>query len=323
MTSLSVKVIKKTIEAHEIASFELAALDGQPLPAFEAGAHIDVQVPGSDGKTLIRQYSLCNAPHAHQRYRIAVLRDAASRGGSTGMHERVQEGDVISISAPRNHFPLQAADGGKLLFAGGIGITPLLCMAQQLARDNSEFTLHYCARSLQHMAFRDEIAASPYAARVQLHADDGSPAQRLDIAAVLAASAVNTPVYVCGPAGFIDYVIGAARTAGWDEQHIHREYFGAVAAVPVATDAFEVEAASTGKRYHIPPGRSIIEVLADHGVEIPVSCEQGVCGTCITRVLGGVPDHRDLYFNADEHALNDQMTPCCSRARTPLLVLDI
>ena len=163
MENLAVKVLKKTRVAEGIASFELASLDGKPLPAFSAGSHIDVQVPGG----LTRQYSLCNDSGEQHRYRIAVLRDPASRGGSTGMHDAVNEGDILQISAPRNHFPLHQAKR-TLLFAGGIGVTPLLCMAQRLGAIGSDFTLHYCTRSEERTAFRKEIAASPFASKVRL-----------------------------------------------------------------------------------------------------------------------------------------------------------
>jgi vanillate O-demethylase ferredoxin subunit len=322
MTHLAVRVAKKNTEATGIASFELVSQDGQTLPEFAAGAHIDVHLETASGERLIRQYSLCNDPRETQYYRIAVLRDANSRGGSAAMHERVRVGDTLTISAPRNHFPLQIGAPASLLLAGGIGITPLLCMAQQLQQEQAPFALHYCARSLAHMAFRDVLGTAAFAAGVHLHVDDAG--QTFDIAATLASCAPDTALYVCGPGGFIDAVITAARAAGWDEQRIHREYFGAAVAAHAADDdSFEVEAASSGQRYRIPAGKSIIEVLAEHGVDLPVSCEQGVCGTCITRVLAGTPEHRDLYFNDAEHAANDQMTPCCSRSRSALLVLDI
>ncbi|WP_050463367.1 PDR/VanB family oxidoreductase [Herbaspirillum autotrophicum] len=318
MNTLSVKVTKKTVEARDIVSFELMASDGGDLPSFAAGAHVDVHVaPG-----IVRQYSLCNAPHERHRYRIAVLRDPASRGGSAGMHDAVAEGDVIQISAPKNHFALTAAPR-VLLLAGGIGVTPLLCMAQAMAASGADFDMHYCGRSLSSIAFQAEIAASAYGDKVHFHADDGAAEQKLDIQRLLAANAVGTPLYVCGPGGFIDFVMQSARQAGWEDSQIHREYFGAAAVSNADAHAFEVQAASTGKRYRIPADKSVIEVLAEQGVEIPVSCEQGVCGTCITRVLEGVPDHRDMYFNDEEHARNDQFTPCCSRAKSALLVLDI
>jgi vanillate O-demethylase ferredoxin subunit len=200
-----------------------------------------------------------------------------------------------------------------------------LSMALQLQQEQAVFALHYCARSLAHMAqmmVSDALGAAAFSAQVHLHADDAGAA--FDISATLASCAPDTALYVCGPGGFIDVVISAARAAGWDDSRIHREYFGAAVVAHAADDdSFEVEAASSGRRYRIPAGKSIIEVLAGHGVDLPVSCEQGVCGTCITRVLAGTPEHRDLYFNDAEHAANDQMTPCCSRSRSALLVLDI
>jgi vanillate O-demethylase ferredoxin subunit len=319
MSNLLVKVIRKKSEAEGIASFELAAPDGLRLPPFSAGAHIDVHV----GDALVRQYSLCNDSTGQDHYRIAVLRDPASRGGSSGMHA-FGEGDLLRISAPKNHFPLVSAPK-VLLFAGGIGVTPLLCMAQELGRGAADFEMHYSGRSLTSMAFKEEIAASAYAGKVHFHADDGDVAQKLDLARVLAANPSCPPLYVCGPAGFMDFVINAARQANWPEQNIHREYFGAAPAAPAAgaERAFEVQLASSGQSFHIPPDQSVTAVLAAHGVEIPVSCEQGVCGTCITGVVEGVPDHRDLYFSDAEHARNDQFTPCCSRAKSAVIVLDL
>src|SRR5205085_1246585 len=176
MTTIAVKVLRKTQEALDIASFELVKPDGSALPAFGAGSHIDVQVPGG----LTRQYSLCNDMAEQHRYRIAVLRDANSRGGSTAMHERVNEGDTLLISPPRNHFPLVHAHR-VLLFAGGIGVTPLLSMAQRLAQIGADFRLHYCTRAPERTAFRDEIAAAGWAKNVDFHFDDRDAAQQLQL----------------------------------------------------------------------------------------------------------------------------------------------
>ena len=318
MESLAVTVVRKTVEAEGIVSFELAAVDGHPLPAFSAGSHIDVQVPGG----LTRQYSLCNDSLEQHRYRIAVLRDAASRGGSVAMHDAVREGDVLHISEPRNHFPLQHAQR-SLLFAGGIGVTPLLCMAQRLGAIAADFELHYCTRSPERTAFRQEIAGSPFAGRVHFHFDDGPPEQKLQLDPLLATHAPGTHLYVCGPAGFIDHVVGGAKARGWAAEQIHLEYFAAAPQDHSADGAFEVKLASTGRSYPVAAGQSVVQALREHGVEIMTSCEQGVCGTCITRVLDGVPDHRDLYFTDEEKAKNDQFTPCCSRACSRTLVLDL
>ncbi len=318
MTQLAVKVLRKKQEALDIASFELVAPDGSALPAFSAGSHIDVQVPG--GPT--RQYSLCNDAADSHRYRIAVLRDRESRGGSVGMHQAVKEGDTLLVSAPRNHFPLVQAER-TLLFAGGIGITPLLAMAQRLATLGSDFTLHYCTRSVERTAFRDEIAASPYAHRVHFHHDDGDAAQKLDLVKALGSPRAGTHIYVCGPTGYIDWVLATADGLGWDRNQVHLEYFGAGAQPTTGDVPFQVKLASSGAVYDVPADKSIVQALQEHGVEILVSCEQGVCGTCVTRVLEGECDHRDLYITDEEKARHDQMTPCCSRAKSAMLVLDL
>ncbi|MEO6018223.1 MAG: PDR/VanB family oxidoreductase [Polaromonas sp.] len=316
--SITVKVVRKTAEAQDIASFELARTDGAPLPAFSAGSHIDVQVPGG----LTRQYSLCNDAGEQHRYRIAVLRDPASRGGSVGMHDAVKEGDEILISAPKNHFPLEHATE-TLLFAGGIGVTPLLCMAQRLGKTGADFFMHYCTRSEDRTAFHKEICESAFADKVQFHFDVGAEEQKLNLKKALGAPDAGKHLYVCGPSGFIDFVINTARAAGWGTAQMHLEYFGAAPQDTSNDGSFDVKIASTGKSYTVGKDDNIIQVLKNNGIEILTSCEQGVCGTCITRVLEGDIDHRDLYFTDDEKAANDQFTPCCSRAKSKTLVLDL
>lgn len=316
MTQIQVKVLRRREEAQDIASFELARADGGALPPFSAGSHIDVHLPGG----LVRQYSLCNDPHDAAHYRIGVLRDANSRGGSAAMHAQVQAGDTLAISEPRNHFPLVAAPH-TLLLAGGIGVTPLLCMAQRLAATGASFELHACNRSRARSAFVEEMQA--FGERFHLHLDDGDAAQKLDLPAVLARAPAGSRIYVCGPTGFIDHVVATAKARGWPADHIHLEYFGAAPQDTAGDGAFEVRIASTGQTYTIPADQPVTTALAAQGVEILVSCEQGVCGTCLTRVLEGECDHRDLYLTDEEKARNDQFTPCCSRAKTPLLVLDL
>ena len=318
MEHLAVKVVRKALEAEDIASFELARVDGAPLPPFNAGSHIDVQVPGG----LTRQYSLCNDSVESHRYRIAVLRDAASRGGSKGMHDGVNEGDVIQISEPRNHFPLHPAQR-SLLFAGGIGVTPLLCMAQRLQSIGAGFEMHYSTRSPGRTAFRQEIAGSGFADKVHFHHDDGAPAQMLNVPQALGTHDAGTHIYVCGPAGYINHVVQVAQGMGWPSSHIHLEYFSAAPQDTAGDKEFEVRIASTGKTYTVPADQSVVHALQAHGIEILTSCEQGVCGTCVTRLLGGEPDHRDMYFTDEEKARNDQFTPCCSRAKAGPLVLDL
>lgn len=318
MSTLTVRVARKTREAESICSYELVSADGAALPPFAAGAHLDVHLPNG----LVRQYSLCNAPGETHRYLIAVLRDAASRGGSQSMHDDVDVGAVLTVSAPKNHFPLVAAQR-TLLLAGGIGVTPILAMAETLASQGAAFEMHYCARAPERAAFTDRIGAARFAGRVHVHYDSGPADQRLDPGALLAAPEPGTHLYVCGPQGFIDHVLDNARSLGWPPAQLHVEYFGAAAVDTGGDRPFDVQLASSGKVVTIPAGRTALEVLSEAGVDIPYSCAEGVCGTCLTRVLAGEPDHRDLYLTNEEHAANDQFTPCCSRARTPLLVLDL
>ncbi|MDB5899690.1 MAG: oxidoreductase, partial [Ramlibacter sp.] len=264
----------------------------------------------------------CNDAAEQHRYRIAVLRDPKSRGGSIAMHDLLKEGDMLLISEPRNHFPLVHAQRA-ILFAGGIGVTPLLAMAQRLSSIGADFTLHYSTRAADRTAFRDEISASTYASRVQFHYDDGDAAQKLDLDREIGTPQAGTHLYVCGPTGYIDFVVQTAKRLGWPEDQVHLEYFGAAAQDTTGDKPFQVKIASSGATYEVPADQTVVQALQAHGVEIMVSCEQGVCGTCITRVLQGECDHRDMYFTDDEKARNDQFTPCCSRARSPLLVLDL
>ncbi|MFC6673443.1 PDR/VanB family oxidoreductase [Marinobacterium aestuariivivens] len=316
---IEVEVISKTLDAEDIFRFELARPDGAALPAFGAGAHIDVHLPNG----LVRQYSLCNHPEESHRYEIGVLKDPSSRGGSAAMHEQVQAGDRLQISEPRNHFPLAHEAARSLLFAGGIGVTPILCMAERLAHSGGEFEMHYCTRTESRTAFRQRIADSDFAKRVQFHFDDGDPTQILDAASLLARPETGTHLYVCGPKGFMDHVLDTAKRLGWPADQVHREYFAAAPINHDADAAFEIQLGSSGQILEVPADKSALQVLLEQDIDIPYSCEDGVCGTCLTRVLEGEPDHRDLFMEPAEHAANDQFTPCCSRSKSKRLVLDI
>lgn len=319
VSTLSVRVARKATEAVDICTFELVGVDGAPLPAFSAGSHVDVALPNG----LTRQYSLCNDPTETHRYLIGVLRDPASRGGSQALHEQVQQGQVLQISAPRNHFSLAHEARHSVLLAGGIGVTPILCMAERLAMAGADFEMHYCTRSRERTAFYQRITSSAYAPHVQFHFDDGVPQQRLDLAALLATPHTGVHLYVCGPKGFMDAVLSTARAQGWPESQLHYEFFGAEVAPSDSDAGFDVKLASSGRIITVPRDQTVTQALSAAGVEVQTSCEQGVCGTCLTRVLEGVPDHKDQYLTPEEQAANDQFLPCCSRAKTALLVLDL
>ena len=314
----SVRIARKTVEAVDVCSFELVDLQGGPVPSFSAGSHIDVQL----GDGVVRQYSLSNDPSETHRYLIAVLRDPNSRGGSVGMHA-LEAGATIAISDPKNHFALAHEARQSVLLAGGIGITPILCMAERLSNIGATFALHYCTRSPERTAFAERIRSSVFADRVRFHHDDGADQQKLDAKSAIGAPEEGRHLYVCGPTGFMDWALATARELGWPEDRLHREYF---AAGPIDTSqdgSFEVQIASTGATIRIAADQTVVAALALAGIEVETSCEQGVCGTCLTRVLEGTPEHRDMYLTPEEQARGDQFTPCCSRAKSPRLVLDL
>lgn len=332
---LTVTIIERRLETPTVVALTLADPDGRPLPPYGAGAHIDVKLPNG----LTRQYSLLSRDArgdfsrstggpAGGAYRIAVLKEPASRGGSRAMHA-LAVGDRVDISEPRNAFPLAAGAHRSVLLAGGIGITPLLCMAETLHHEGGEFELHYCARSRGEAAFLHTLAAAGYAGCVALHFDDGPPQQRLDVHALLSGLQSSTHLYVCGPAGFIGWSLDAATALGWPAAQLHREYFSPGAAAPAVTavaaataaGAFSVKIASTGRSIAVAADQTLIAALQAEGIDLPRSCEAGVCGTCLTGVLDGVPDHRDFFLTDAEKARGDVMLPCCSRAKTPQLVL--
>ena len=322
--TLSVRVARKRVEAEGICGLDLVSADGTPLPPFSAGAHIDLHLPGG----WLRPYSLCNAPpapgQAPTHYQLGVLREVNSRGGSVAVHDALHEGDVFTIGAPRNSFPLVEGAGSHLLMAGGIGVTPMLAMAAALHAQGQPFQLHYAARSRARTAFADALAQAPYADHVHLHLDDGPAAQRLDLPAVLAAPQAGRHLYVCGPQGYIDAVLGTARAQGWAEDHLHCEYFGAApVAVAAGDQPFEVHLARSQRTVIVPVGVRITQALSDAGVFLATSCEQGICGTCLTPVLSGTPEHHDSYLTPEEQATNDVCLPCCARSRTPVLTLDL
>ncbi|MDN7999946.1 PDR/VanB family oxidoreductase [Burkholderia multivorans] len=313
--NLAVVVSARTDEADGIASFELQAADGSALPPFDAGAHIDVHLPGP----MIRQYSLCNPPGEQHRYLIAVLREPDGRGGSARMHD-VKAGDRLTISAPRNAFALDAGREPKLLVAGGIGITPLKAMAHALAARGIDFELHYFARSASRAAFRSALAAEPFAPDVHFHFDDAGTGLPLPDATLAPDRFAH--VYLCGPSGFIDKVRDQAVARGFAIERIHVEHFSAESAVSGGR-SFVVEAVRSGVTVTVGENESIAQALERAGVPVLTSCEQGLCGACLTPVLEGIPEHRDEYQTDAEKAGNAKMTICCSRARTPALRLDI
>ncbi len=311
---LDVVISNRKDAATDVISLELKSADGSPLPAYEAGAHIDVFVKSG----LVRQYSLTGDPSDRSKYRLGILLDPNSRGGSSAIHAAFKEGQQIRIAHPRNNFPVQQA-AHSILFAGGIGVTPMLNMAYALEASGASWELHYCGRTSDRLAFQAEM--DRFGDKVQLHIDSGPKEQALDINAVLQHTADDRHLYVCGPNGFMDFVVDAAQNNGWPSECTHLERFGA----EVNTDgaSFVVVAQKSGKTFEVAPGETITDKLTENGINVPVSCQSGVCGTCLTPVLDGVPDHRDFVQTDLEKASNKRVAVCCSRSKSKTLVLDL
>jgi vanillate O-demethylase ferredoxin subunit len=314
--TLTVRVERISRQTPEILAFELAHPWGRVLPGYEAGAHIDVHMPGG----FSRQYSLARAPSNAASYVIGVKREADSRGGSASMHERVREGDLLAISAPRNTFPLRAEAKHHLLMAGGIGMTPLLAMAQALAARGADFTLCVFARSEEHLAFADALRDPALAPHLRLHLDQGDVTQRIDLHALLAERAPNTHLYVCGPGGFMKAVRDAA--AHWPEDALHAEYFAAPTDANTTTGLpFTLKLAQRGITVPVAADQTAVDALHEVGIDIPVSCQQGLCGTCVVEGDGEGAEHRDFCLTGTER--RTKVALCCSRAKGLELVLQL
>ena len=315
--SLSVRLKQIRHEADGISSYELVAPEGGSLPPFTAGAHVDLQLP--DG--LVRSYSLVNAPSETHRYLIAVYRDEASRGGSSWMHQVPRVGDLLTISEPINHFPLTEDAANSIFIAGGIGITPIVAMASHLQELGRSWHLHYAARSPAQAAFADALGglAAQSGAALNLHFSSQKPG-RLDIETIVAEAPAGTHLYCCGPTGMIeDFLKACARLP---PALVHVERFAATQ--EAATEGgYEVVLKRSQRSFKVEAGKTILDTLLDNGVDAMYACSQGVCGTCMTNVIEGVPDHRDEYLTDEEKAANKTIMICCSGSRSARLVLDL
>jgi ferredoxin-NADP reductase len=293
--------------------YEFAAPHGAELPPYEPGAHVDVHMPGG----LMRQYSLARPWVKGEPYLVGVKLDRGGRGGSKYLHEDARVGQVFEIGGPRNHFPLAEDAPHTVLIAGGIGVTPVWCMAQRLAERSLPFELHYAVRTRADAAFLHELEKMSPAARLHVDEEAGGV---LDVARIVAGAPKDAHLYCCGPGPMMQAF--EAATAGWPEGQVHVEYFSAPAPAPIE-GGFTVVLAKSGREFAIGPGVTILETLRKAGMTVVASCEQGVCGTCETRVIEGIPDHRDLLLTPAEKASNRTMMICCSGSLTDRLVLDL
>ena len=312
---IRVQVARKWQASEGVMAFRLEGVKGQ-LPTVQPGAHIDVQMPNG----ISRQYSVTNGPGETDHYTIGVKLEPDSRGGSDCMHNTVREGDLLAISAPRANFPLRRDALKTILVAGGIGITPMLAMAQTLNAQKLPFELHYFAQSQDHLSFPeilDEFADNLFPHR-GLSADETGAVLKQ----VLAEYNDAHHLYICGPGPMLEAARNIAAEQQWPDEAVHFEYFKNTKIIDDSS-AFEVALARSAMSFQVPAGKSILEVLQENGIEMPSSCEQGACGTCLATVLEGEPDHQDVYLSDSEKQANDKMMTCVSRAKSKRLVLDI
>jgi phthalate 4,5-dioxygenase reductase subunit len=316
MRELDLIVRHKSEIADGVFLFELRANDNAELPPFTPGSHITLTAPSGQK----RRYSLCNDPAERDRYLIAVKQETSGRGGSLSFTRGVNEGDTVVIEPPENEFEMAKTAPKRLIFiAGGIGITPIRAMILHCLRHGqTNFMLYYFTRTPSMMAFRDEFSSSAFDGKVVLHHDNGDPDQAYDLWPVLEEQR-GAHLYCCGPRGLMDAV--RDMTGHWPDSAVHFEDFVG-AAVPHADDRpFEVRLAKSGATYEVAANVSILDTLRRHGHALASSCESGTCGTCRCRFIDGEPDHRDLVLSDDEKK-HDIMI-CVSRAKSPMLVLDI
>ena len=319
MTRLRVKVAQRSAQGNANLALRLEPLAGEQLPTFTAGAHVDVFLPGG----LIRQYSIASAPHQADHYELCIKLQAQSRGGSRFIHRQLAEGDELQISWPRNLFALQAAEH-HILMAAGIGITPLLSMAQALFSKNTSFALHYYTRTRDDAAFYQRLTEEFPGADIHLHHSDEGCSPREHVPDDIRSVRPGAQLYLCGPLAFMQRAQEQASQFGWAATDIHQEAFAAAPTTVMADDdVFEVQVNSTGAVFAVPPTQSIAQVLMAAGVDVPLSCEQGICGACLTGVIAGQPRHLDMVLSEEEQAQGTQMALCCSRSRSPRLVLDM
>jgi ferredoxin-NADP reductase len=313
VTEFDASIVSIVNEAHGVRSLELAPVDGDKMPQWEPGAHVDLIL----SPELERQYSLCGDPDDLRTWRVAVLREPESRGGSEWVHDKLEVGDQIRVRGPRNNFPLIAADE-YLFIAGGIGITPILPMIARCETNGTPWRLVYGGRAESSMAFTDHLGG--YGDKVTLWPQDRCGI--IDLDALLGEARQNVAVYCCGPGVLLDAV--EAECAHWENGALHLERFRPKAgALDGENTAFEVELEESGIVLTVGAEESIVDALEAAGVHVPTSCREGTCGTCETVVLDGIPDHRDSYLTDEEKESNEVMMPCCSRAKCDRLVLDL
>ena len=312
-------IIKKLIwETPDILRLTLVDPNNAQLPQWNAGAHIDIHLENN----LIRQYSLSNDPANSDHYEIAVLKEKDGRGGSQFIHDTFSEGLEIEISKPQNHFQLAPEADFHIFLAGGIGITPIMAMIAELENQKKNYVLHYCTRTIENTAFHDRLSVNQNSGKIYLHHDNGNPKLGFNFKDYLKNYKKGTSLYYCGPPSFMDAI--KLSTKDWPPSAVHCEYFSSPdnnLDIRDKKKAFKIKIASTGKVFTVPPESTIVEILRKNNFLIDTSCEDGFCGTCMTRYIEGEPEHRDSVL--DDEDRKQFVLICCAGSKTPTLVLDL
>jgi len=315
----TVEITEVRTVAKGVKSFTFEAVDRGPLARFDAGSHLTVHL--KDGQQ--RQYSLLNPPFESHRYQIAVKLDPNGRGGSKSIHKNWKKGDVIQVSKPKNNFTLYENANRHILIAGGIGITPMLSMAHRLSELESPFMLHVCAQTEKDVPFAKEIENRSFGPNVEVHLNNDYGRSSINLGQALAAPRKGDLIYVCGPAGFMDWIRESAVTLGWEPEQVHFESFSAAPTDAEPNQAFEVHLEKTGKTLQVSEDMSILDALQHANIKVPYACGQGTCGTCIVGVTKGEAEHRDAYLSEIEKQEGDQICLCVSRAKGDAISLDL
>jgi phthalate 4,5-dioxygenase reductase subunit len=310
---MRLRVTRNDKIADGINLLEFRDAGGKELPAFSAGAHIAIRTPNG----LLRKYSLCNDPAERDRYQVAVKREVNGRGGSSTLIDHVKTGDTLMVAAPVNDFELPQRAQDFLFIAGGIGITPIMAMMRAARAQGKRFRLFYFSRSPEMTAFRDELSAPEFKDSV-IHYDGGDPANVFDLKPILAERKNREHLYCCGPRPLMEAVRN--MTDHWSSAAVHFEAFSEAETHKASDKPFKVKLARTGDVLDVPIDKTILEVLRAHGLEVPSSCETGTCGTCRTKLLAGVADHRDLVLA--EHERKDNIMICVSRAKSEQIEIE-
>lgn len=295
--------------------FELRPAFGGEVPAFTAGAHVDMHLPNG----MTRQYSIASPETDRGRYLLGIKREQDGRGGSRYLHDALRVGELIRVSEPRNNFPLADRAAHSVFIAGGIGIAPIRCLVDRAERLGLSWELHYAVRRRDQALFLDDLATLNGA--LNLHVDNDHDGRPLDLAPIIGAAPEGAHLYCCGPAGMLDAY--ASLTRKWPAEQLHLERFAHPEPPAQTGERFVVELARSQRRVEVPADRSVLAALREAGIAVRASCEQGLCGACRTGVVAGQPAHRDVLLSELERAAGREMMICCSRSLSPVLVLDL